>query len=45
VPLTQGDLLIISKGTRHRPVVTTRVRCLLMELDGTLNAGNTGGRV
>ena len=43
VPLAQGDLLIIPKGTRHRPVVTARVKCLLMELEGTLNAGNTGG--
>ena len=45
VPLAQGDLLIIPKNTRHRPVVTARVKCLLMELDGTLHAGNTGGAV
>jgi len=45
VPLAQGDLLIIPKGTRHRPVVTSRVKCLLMELEGTLDAGNTGGAV
>ena len=43
VPLAQGDLLIIPKGTQHRPVVTSRVKCLLVELDGTLDAGNTGG--
>ena len=45
VPLAQGDLLIIPKGTRHRPVVTSRVKCLLIELEGTLDAGNTGGAV
>jgi mannose-6-phosphate isomerase-like protein (cupin superfamily) len=45
VPLCPGDLLIVPKGTRHRPVVTSRVKCLLMELDGTLDAGNTGGAV
>jgi len=45
VPLTPGDLLIIPKGTRHRPVVTSRVKCLLIELAGTLDAGNTGGAV
>ena len=45
VPLAQGDLLIIPKGAWHRLVVTSRVRCLLVELDGTLNAGNTGGAV
>ena len=45
VSLKQGDLLIIPQGMRHRPVVTSRVKCLLIELDGTLNAGNTGGAV
>ena len=45
VPFAQGDLLIIPKGTRHRPVVTSRVKCLLMELEGTLDAENTGGAV
>jgi len=45
VSLKQGDLLIIPKGMRHRPVVTSRVKCLLMELEGTLDAGNTGGAV
>ena len=43
VRLSQGDMLIIPKGTRHRPVVKELVKCMLMETDGTLNAGNTGG--
>ena len=43
VPLRQGDMLIVPRGTRHRPVCTTPVKCLLMELEGTLNPGNTGG--
>ena len=43
VPLSQGDMLIIPKATRHRPVVKSLVKCLLIELDGTLNADNTGG--
>jgi len=43
VSLTAGDLVVIPKGTRHRPVVTTLVKCLLIEIDGTLNADNTGG--
>ncbi|MDR2686212.1 MAG: cupin domain-containing protein [Oscillospiraceae bacterium] len=43
VPLRQGDLIIVPKGTRHRPVCTAPVKCLLMELGGTLNPGNTGG--
>jgi mannose-6-phosphate isomerase-like protein (cupin superfamily) len=43
VPLSQGDMLIIPKGTRHRPVVRELVKCLLIELGGTLTAENTGG--
>ena len=41
--LRSGDMIIIPKGTRHRPVCTTPVKCLLIELEGTLNADNTGG--
>jgi len=43
VRLTEDDLIIVPKGTPHRPVCQTLVKCLLVELDGTLNAGNTGG--
>lgn len=41
--LEEGDFVIIPKGTRHRPVVTTLVKCLLIEVEGTLNKDNTGG--
>ena len=34
--LSEGDLVIVPKGVRHRPVVTELVRCLLIELEGTL---------
>jgi len=43
IHLESGDMIIIPKGTRHRPVVTTPVSCLLIEIDGTLSADNTGG--
>ncbi|MCL1825050.1 MAG: cupin domain-containing protein [Betaproteobacteria bacterium] len=43
IHLEAGDMIVIPKGTRHRPVVTTRVSCLLIEIEGTLNASNTGG--
>jgi len=43
VSLQQGDLLIVPKETLHRPVCKNLVKCLLIELDGTLNAENTGG--
>ncbi|MDR1002453.1 MAG: cupin domain-containing protein [Oscillospiraceae bacterium] len=39
----QGEIIIIPKGRRHRPVVKETVKCLLIELDGTLTAENTGG--
>lgn len=41
--LCEGDLIIIPKGTRHRPVCKALVKCLLAEVEGTLNKGNTGG--
>ncbi|MCL2507673.1 MAG: cupin domain-containing protein [Oscillospiraceae bacterium] len=41
--LDQGDLMIVPKGTRHRPVCKSLVKCLLIELGGTLNRENTGG--
>lgn len=43
IHLSSGELLIIPKGTVHRPICTGLVKCLLMELDGTLNKENTGG--
>lgn len=41
--LNEGDFIIIPKGTRHRPVCKSLVKCLLIEVEGTLNKSNTGG--
>lgn len=41
--LYAGELVIVPKGTRHRPVCKGPATCLLIELEGTLNNGNTGG--
>lgn len=41
--LCEGDLIIIPKGTKHRPVCKALVKCLLVEVEGTLNNENTGG--
>lgn len=41
--LYEGDFIIIPKGTMHRPVCKGRVKCLLIEVEGTLNNDNTGG--
>lgn len=43
VSLDKGDMIIVPKGMRHRPVCKELVKCLLIELDGTLNNNNTGG--
>ncbi len=40
--MAEGELIIVPKGVRHRPVVTTLSRFLLMELGGTLNKENSG---
>lgn len=41
--LSEGDFIIIPKGTLHRPVCKGLVKCLLIEMDGTLTKENTGG--
>jgi len=38
ISMEQGDIIIIPKGTRHRPICKSLVKCLLIELDGTLNS-------
>jgi len=43
ITMEQGDMAIIPKGIRHRPICKTLVKCLLIELNGTLNNENTGG--
>jgi len=41
--MCKGDLIIIPKGVRHRPVCKGLVKCLLIEKEGTLTDQNTGG--
>lgn len=41
--LVEGDFIIIPKGVRHRPVCKGLVKCLLLEIEGTLDKSNTGG--
>lgn len=43
IHLCEGDLIIIPKGTRHRPICKKLVKCLLIEINGTLSNENTGG--
>ncbi len=41
--LCEGDFIVVPKGTRHGPVCKTLVKCLLIEVESTLNRDNTGG--
>ncbi len=41
VPLKAGELCIVPKGVRHRPIVETAVTNLLIEQAGTLTTDNT----
>jgi len=41
--LSTGELIIIPKMTKHRPVCKSLVKCLLIEKKGTLTSENTGG--
>ncbi|NLM04937.1 MAG: cupin domain-containing protein [Clostridiales bacterium] len=43
--LYEGDFIIIPKGVRHRPDCKGLVKCLLIEIDGTLHESNTGGPI
>ena len=41
--LCEGDIAIVPKGTSHRPICNALVKCLLIEIEGTLTKENTGG--
>ena len=41
--LCEGDFIIVPKGVSHRPICKTLVKCLLIEIEGTLTKINTGG--
>ena len=42
IPVKSGEFIIVPKGTKHRPVVTTLTKFLMIEMDGTLNTENSG---
>lgn len=42
IEVNEGEMIIVPKGTRHRPVVKALSRFLMIELDGTLNKENSG---
>lgn len=38
----EGEIIIVPKGTRHRPVVKELTKFLMVEMEGTLNKENSG---
>ena len=42
IEVKQGEMIIVPKGTIHRPVVTKLSKFLMIELEGTLNKQNSG---
>ena len=42
IKVKQGEMIIVPKGTRHRPVVTELSKFLMIELEGMLNKQNSG---
>ena len=40
--VNEGEIIIVPKGIRHRPVVKGLSKFLLIELEGTLNKENSG---
>lgn len=43
VQLNAGDLLVVPKGTEHKPVATEECEILIIEPLGTVNTGDAGG--
>lgn len=42
IRVNEGEFVIVPKGTKHRPVVDTLTKFLMIELAGTLNKENSG---
>lgn len=42
IKVDEGELIIVPKGVRHRPVVKSLSKFLMIELEGTLNKENSG---
>lgn len=43
IEMNAGDLFIVPKGTKHRPVCEELVKILLIDSSGALNNENCGG--
>lgn len=42
IEVNEGEFIIVPKGIRHRPIVKSLSKFLMIELEGTLNKENSG---
>ena len=45
VELDEGELFVVPRGIEHRPRAAEEVEILLIEPEGTVNTGDTGGEL
>jgi len=43
VDLTRGEMIVVPRGTEHRPMADSECSVLLVEPAGTANTGDAGG--
>ena len=45
VDLKSGELFVVPKGIRHKPIASTECQIMLVEPAGTVNTGETGSEL
>ena len=45
VELAEGEMLVVPKGTKHRPFADNEAKIMIIEPKETLNTGNTKGKL
>jgi len=45
VELNEGDMYVVPKGIEHKPAAEEECHILLIEPEGTINTGETGGEL
>lgn len=43
VKLKEGDVFVVPRGVRHRPVANEGATIMMVEREGTVNTGEEGG--
>ena len=45
VELKEGEMFVVPKGAEHRPFAAKECKAVLVEPAGTINTGDTGGKM